>query len=276
MLQFRTRVGCCLVVVPAALCLIGNGRAGAQPAPSSPSEPAKAAAFTTPPLGATESAQPPAVESAPCVPSCRDGFVCVKGSCVSACNPPCGANQTCTDTGECVGPTQVEREDNDRRTFGLSALGGYLLSGKVSVEGNEVDTTSGYVLRAALDGYLIPRLSMGATFIYGHTSLKDADVAMNLKALGGTIKGHFGDPLGLQVRAGLAVGYQMETVDIPDTDDVHGLGVAPVVEVAIPVSRQLNAIVHGSFLSQPSGGDGNIDVTWAPIVYFGAGIEFVK
>ena len=37
-----------------------------------------------------------------CVPSCRDGYVCVEGQCVSACNPPCEPGQICTGSGQCV------------------------------------------------------------------------------------------------------------------------------------------------------------------------------
>jgi len=39
-----------------------------------------------------------------CAPACRSGYVCLEGTCVSACNPPCGAGETCTDAGECVAP----------------------------------------------------------------------------------------------------------------------------------------------------------------------------
>ena len=43
----------------------------------------------------------PAVAQTACFPSCRDGFTCVNGACVSACNPPCPAGQRCTGAGEC-------------------------------------------------------------------------------------------------------------------------------------------------------------------------------
>jgi hypothetical protein len=47
-----------------------------------------------------------APESAPttseCVPGCREGFVCSDHKCVSVCNPPCAAGQTCTSLGQCV------------------------------------------------------------------------------------------------------------------------------------------------------------------------------
>lgn len=48
-----------------------------------------------PPLTSTE------VE---CFPSCRSGFICSLGECISRCNPPCGPGQQCLDSGECALP----------------------------------------------------------------------------------------------------------------------------------------------------------------------------
>lgn len=41
-----------------------------------------------------------------CEPSCRPGFTCVRGACVSACNPECPAGEFCTSAGLCerMGP----------------------------------------------------------------------------------------------------------------------------------------------------------------------------
>lgn len=50
----------------------------------------------------TESASEPAASE--CVPKCREGFVCSDGKCVTVCNPPCAAGQTCTSLGHCVTP----------------------------------------------------------------------------------------------------------------------------------------------------------------------------
>lgn len=56
------------------------------------------------PAASEDSPAPPAPPSAveECLPACRSGFMCVRGSCVSACNPPCDAGQTCSATGECI------------------------------------------------------------------------------------------------------------------------------------------------------------------------------
>ena len=37
-----------------------------------------------------------------CTPRCRSGYYCGQGRCISLCNPPCPAGQTCTAGGECV------------------------------------------------------------------------------------------------------------------------------------------------------------------------------
>jgi hypothetical protein len=42
-----------------------------------------------------------------CFPACRSGYLCHQGRCVSACNPPCGAGETCTAAGECVSAAPV-------------------------------------------------------------------------------------------------------------------------------------------------------------------------
>jgi hypothetical protein len=41
------------------------------------------------------SSSPAAQSSAACEPDCSPGFVCLRGRCVSACNPPCGDTERC-------------------------------------------------------------------------------------------------------------------------------------------------------------------------------------
>ncbi len=37
-----------------------------------------------------------------CRPACRDGFLCLEGRCIEACNPPCASGERCTGDGRCV------------------------------------------------------------------------------------------------------------------------------------------------------------------------------
>jgi len=55
------------------------------------------AAMGWPAMAASQAPEP----AAECVPGCRSGYVCVDGSCVSACNPPCGEGERCVGAGVC-------------------------------------------------------------------------------------------------------------------------------------------------------------------------------
>ena len=43
-----------------------------------------------------------------CLPSCRSGYTCVSGQCVSLCNPICPVGEYCTERGECIVGTPEE------------------------------------------------------------------------------------------------------------------------------------------------------------------------
>jgi len=43
-----------------------------------------------------------------CVPSCRSGYVCRHGECISRCNPVCGASERCLPNGECEPLSSVQ------------------------------------------------------------------------------------------------------------------------------------------------------------------------
>jgi hypothetical protein len=58
-----------------------------------------------PARGARAQAAPP--DASACMPTCRTGYLCWKGQCISACNPVCGPNETCTSGGECVAKPAV-------------------------------------------------------------------------------------------------------------------------------------------------------------------------
>ncbi len=99
--------------------------AGAQPAPdaelppapppppaAAPAAPVPEGAASAPALSGAVSTQPapaptpaptaPAAAAPACVPACRSGYLCERGQCLSACNPPCPQGQHCNGHGECV------------------------------------------------------------------------------------------------------------------------------------------------------------------------------
>jgi hypothetical protein len=165
---------------------------------------------------------------------------------------------------------------NPQDQLGLSIVGGLALPGTIdSSPGGSVDTKVGFVVRAAGDAMIVPKLSLGAYALLGSTSSDPGGIGATIWGFGATIKGHF-RVQSVQLRAGLAVAFQLESADVPGSETSKGFGIAPVLEAAIPIASTLNLLVHASFISQPAGGNSQADVTWAPIVYFAAGLEFVK
>jgi hypothetical protein len=71
-----------------------------------------------------------------CAPPCRSSYVCVRGECVSSCNPPCGEGEKCTADGECVsasgapapseppGPAPSAEESSRGEAWGASGAPG--------------------------------------------------------------------------------------------------------------------------------------------------------
>jgi len=54
---------------------------------------------TAVPVAPSASAPAPADE---CIPSCHTSYICAHGQCVSACSPPCTADEVCTANGQCA------------------------------------------------------------------------------------------------------------------------------------------------------------------------------
>ena len=63
--------------------------------------------------GATDAEEPGG-----CVPTCRKGFYCRVGKCVSLCNPACGAKERCNAEGECI-PVRAKDAPARYRYFAL-------------------------------------------------------------------------------------------------------------------------------------------------------------
>lgn len=83
-----------------------------KPAPAQPTVTTRSAAVGAGPSRTAQSPQQTASSVTPvppaqpgpeqCVPPCGAAQVCLRGQCVSACNPPCPPNEVCTPKGACV------------------------------------------------------------------------------------------------------------------------------------------------------------------------------
>jgi hypothetical protein len=82
-------------------------------------------------------------------------------------------------------------------------------------------------------------------------------------------------PSVVRLKAGFsyeALAYQITTGDA--FDDVKGLNVGFTFEAAFPLKDFKAIVAELGFTTQPSGGNADADVTWAPIFYLTVGYEF--
>ncbi len=161
-------------------------------------------------------------------------------------------------------------------SYGFNVKAGGLFSGTVNVEGFEVDTKMSPIFKAEFDGILVPKLSMGAYLLFSPVGIKDIDEKFNTLSIGFTIKPRFTVNESVQIRPGLAVGYNRINNDDVMGDPSKGLNVGFQFEVMKPINEKTGVVGELGFFSQPAGGNEDADVTFAPIVYLMVGIELFK
>jgi hypothetical protein len=165
---------------------------------------------------------------------------------------------------------------NAPSSFTASVKGGLFTTGpgKPNVAGTELELKASPLIKADLDGILVPKFSMGLFFLYTPMKLKDSDLNNNFMSVGMTIKPRFTAGT-VQIRPGLAVGYNhIKNKDMKDPS--NGLNVGFQLEISKSIQENLAVVGEFGFASQPVGGDGNVDITFPPIIYFCLGIEFGK
>ncbi|HUS64776.1 MAG TPA: hypothetical protein VMZ28_09555 [Kofleriaceae bacterium] len=158
-----------------------------------------------------------------------------------------------------------------------SGKAGFLMSGSGTSESDfgdlDFDTESGLFVMGGVDAAMGPRLSIGGFLFYASTGIEDGPDA-HITTVGGTIKGRFTAGKA-EIRPGAAVGYQMMGGEAFDgTDDSKGLGIGGLVEVAFPMTTQADFLGELGFISQPTGGNDDVDLTFGPIFYIVGGVAF--
>jgi hypothetical protein len=174
-------------------------------------------------------------------------------------------------------PPQQPEPEHQSWNLGLKA--GVLLPGSVYIEeaDQSFDTSTGPLFVATLDAMVATKLSIGAFLLHARPSVTVAGTSYdaNVTTLGGTIKGRFGRPDGIQFRPGIAFGYQtISSSDSDAVDAVKGFDIAAIAELSIPTGGSLRIPIELSFISQPTGGNDDTEVTFSPIFYLAGGIEF--
>ncbi len=164
--------------------------------------------------------------------------------------------------------------DNSTDTMDIAISGNFWLPGTVNVEGTDVDKTAGILLRVFVDSYIAEKFCVGAflnlakpTFEYGSISesgdMYEFGVALKYVTMLNTMR----------FKMGLNIGYRKINNDLLD-DAIEGLGVNLSAELQFNPQADIIPFIEGGFLTQPSGGNEDVEVTWSPILYFGGGVAF--
>lgn len=170
-------------------------------------------------------------------------------------------------------PASSFAEEPSSWNIGIKA--GVLLPGEVYVSwpGVYVGTDAGLLLGVKAEAMVAPKLSVGFFFQHGSTTLTDYNETANIDTLGGTIKAHFTQAGGIQIRPGIAIGYQTISSSA-FSEDISGLDVGGLIEVAFPTEKGKAITAELGFITQPAGGNSDTDVTFGPIFYLTIGYEF--
>lgn len=153
------------------------------------------------------------------------------------------------------------------------SLGGavaLLLPGEVTVQGTGAGTSTGVTARLQGDYFLGPRLSVAG--LVQASSFEVEGYGSTVIGLGVGLSVHFGQADQMHLRGTLGLQYQVSSSDAGG-GSFEGLGVPLNVDLVFPsAGSELYATV--GFITQPSGGNADYEVTWGPIFYAGVGGAF--
>ena len=163
--------------------------------------------------------------------------------------------------------------------YGIS--GGFLLPGDIYV-GDPLDVDIGtemsMMLRGMGDWKVGDKITAGlfATFVSLQVDEDDvggADVPDQMLEVGGTIRFIVQAAPQIKVRPGVGLGYRTISGG-DDIDDIAGMGVNLSVEIEYDRPTGVDPYADVGFITQPNGGNDDVDVTWGPILYLMGGVVF--
>jgi hypothetical protein len=174
------------------------------------------------------------------------------------------------------GAGRVASSSTSEGGWAINAAAGVLFPGSVYIEPYDWDTGTGFTVNAGLDYMVAPRLSLGLLAQYASTTLTEPDVGVTEAGIGVTLKAHFGDRNDFHFRGGISFMYQVDNVDEPGFDSAQGLGIGLIADLVKPLQPGTNLLFQLGFITQPTGGNADAEVTWAPLIYAAVGLELAK
>ncbi len=251
-----------------------------------------------------------AAQTPECVPQCRSGFTCVTGACVSACNPACGAGETCSGAGECMmtarpattaspsapvpGATEMVLPRMDHR-WELGVRLGYQFAGEVSPMHMPGGKTGGAPLAFIDVSRLVhPFFTVGVFSQFSNSSYHQyagdislGDGRLTLWSVGAVLKARIPVSDAFTIRVGGLVGTNLLWASGKDNAGVeysgHGAGfdLGATLEGALRLSQRFGASAQFGFSSQILAGSVHVDgdpdshdLAYAPLMFLAVGPEF--
>ena len=154
------------------------------------------------------------------------------------------------------------------QSWNLGLKGGIFFPGEVYVNPPDdyFDTEMGWLINISADAMVAPKLSMGGFFLHVNTTDEYFEEDVGINTFGVTLKARFRLASGIQIRPGVAIGYQLINGE-ELFEDVKGLEVGAVFEIAKPLGSGRAILGELGFITQPSGGNEDIDMTFGPIFF---------
>lgn len=178
-------------------------------------------------------------------------------------------------------PVSYERFESKQYDIGFSA--GFWLPGTITIEDVDVDKKIGPLVRIFYDSYINPKFAVGAYFNYSSAvlSYETLEADADFLEFGVALKPRFFIGPDMALKPGLNLGYRMANRELligyesADTNTKSkGLGVNLSVELQFMQNDDYIFFIESGFLSQPTGGNSDADVTWGPILYITCGLAF--
>jgi hypothetical protein len=176
----------------------------------------------------------------------------------------------------------------EEKSYEIGIAGGILLSGDVyiSLHGDDVERSSNILFRGFVDSYVVPKLAVGAYIAYSTLNLKeDIEIGfwgddeeyrieksgISALELGGAIKPRFIISHRVAVKPGITIGYR-KFFGETDFSTWQALGIGGSCEVQFRANDTMILYQETGFLSQPTGGNVDTDVTFGPTFYLLFGV----
>jgi hypothetical protein len=192
-----------------------------------------------PPATVAPDAQARPPDAPACFPSCRDGYTCYQGQCISQCNPPCPAGLECVEGRRCEPPLPGARaagpayEPPPPREKTFAELSHALIAfhwgfpSSLDVDGRSLDLDSTYGVMFRADSPVAKYVLLGPQLQFGswrpetnpssdHSYFIDFDFVIRFRAPITTQK------LNYQLWLGMPVGI---SVGLPPQSASYGVGI---------------------------------------------------